>query len=44
MSTHVFLWRNKKNINAFGLKKKASYQSFDLNLYWALDSQGSKGF
>ena len=27
MSTHnICLWRNKKNINTFGLKKKGSYQ------------------
>ena len=28
----MFLWRNKKSLNAFGLKK-ASYQELSINLY-----------
>ena len=33
---HLFLWRNKKNINIFGLKKKASYQELWLSLIKAI--------
>ena len=28
---HMFLWRNKKNISTFWLKKKAAYQELCIN-------------
>ena len=28
MSTHMFLWRNSKNINTFGLKKQFLIKSY----------------
>ena len=31
---HMFLWRNKKNINTFWLKKKAAYQEL-----WVISSR-----